>query len=72
MKSPQTTTIERLLTEGKHTMTQLACMFGISRSRVNQIDKAMNKLTRAEVRELYNVDQVISSVVAEHTHGWII
>jgi hypothetical protein len=74
MKSQQTLTIEKMLVAGGNTFTHIANKFGISLSRVQLINKRRTKLSRAQVRELYNVDKVLKSTLMERTAqtGWII
>lgn len=59
MKSHRRTTIEKMLMAGKHTVAQLARMFHVTPQRVSQIKTELTKPTRAEVRELWNVDGVL-------------
>lgn len=75
MKAQSTLEIETLIRTGLHTFTTIAKMFGVSQQRVGQINHNLTKRSRAEVRELYNVDQVIESAITRprfDDHGWII
>jgi hypothetical protein len=70
MKTQQTITIEKLLTQGLDSLTAIAQVFGISHGRVCQIKQNMTKPTRAEMRELWKVDEVLASNFKERSQQW--
>ena len=72
MKSKQRTLIESMLRDGLHSMRAIARIFGISAARVSTINKEMHRPTRAEVRELWNVDEVMKKPSTAQGHGWIL
>lgn len=69
MKTAQTLQIETILREGKQTITAIAHRFGLTNSRVRSIKQHSR---RAEVRELWNVDEVLRKPSTSQGHGWVI
>lgn len=75
MKTTQTLTIEKLIVAGQHTIAQIASLFGISSRRVSFIKSSMSKPSRAEVRELWQVDDVIGEqrkAITAKQRPWVI
>ena len=73
MLTKRNTTIKKLIAEGQHTPKQIGLMFGISAERVRQINK--KPVSRAEVRELWKVDEVLRSItqdqiIKERSQQW--
>lgn len=74
MKSPQRVLIENMLTAGHHSIRAIAKLFGISPARVSTINKEMlHPVNRAEVRELWNVHEVLKAPTRNNEfHGWLL
>lgn len=73
MKSPRRVLIENMLKAGHHSIRAIAKLFGISAARVSTINKKMlHPVNRAEVRELWNVDEVMKQPSTAQGNGWVI